>query len=168
MRSAFSMISVLAVGHIHAGFDDGGAYQHVDFVLHELPPDLGELVLLAHLAVAEARSRASGNLRLDAARRTRSMDSTSVVQVVDLAAAPQFPADGLVDDRRRRVPAHRSAPDGGRAGASSMTRHIADAGQRHIQGAGDGRCGQGQHVHVVAERTSTSPSAPRRTAAPRR
>ena len=118
----------VGVRHVHTGFDDGGAYQHIDFVLQELPPDLGELVL-RHLAVAEPDARLR-NLRLDA--RGGALDGRHVVvQVVDLAAAPQFPADGLVDDRVvvfQHIGLHRMAV----VRRFFNDAHVADAGQRHI------------------------------------
>ena len=85
--------------------------------------------MLRHFAVAEPDARLR-NLRLDA--RGGALDGRHVVvQVVDLAAAPQFPADGLVDDRGCRVPAHRSAPMAV-VGRLLDHAHVADAGQRHI------------------------------------
>lgn len=70
------------------------------------------------------------NLRLDA--RGGALDGRHVVvQVVDLAAAPQFPADGLVDDCVivfQHIGLHRMAV----VGRFFNDAHVADAGQRHI------------------------------------
>ena len=50
------------VRDIHAGFDDGGADQNVDLVLHQPPPDLGQL-LLRSFCRAPTAIRASGMCR---------------------------------------------------------------------------------------------------------
>lgn len=43
----------VGVGNVHAGFDDGGTHQNIDFVLQQLPPDIGQLIF-GHFAVGEA------------------------------------------------------------------------------------------------------------------
>ena len=72
------------------------------------------------------------------------------MQVEHLPAPPQLPTDGLVQhvllvfqhEGLHRHPVHRRF---------LQHRHIPDAGKRHIQRAGNGGGGQGQHVHVLGK-----------------
>ena len=130
------------VWHVHARLNDRRADEHVNFMLHQTPPDFGEL-LLAHFAVADADPRlrhALANTRRHALNRCY-----VVVQVIHLPAAAQFFFDGVGDDARvifhhvclhRVTVVRRFFNDG----------HIAYTGKRHVQGARDRRCGKRQNI----------------------
>ena len=116
-------------------------------MLDQPPPDFRKL-LLAHLAVADADARL-GHPRLDAGGDA--LDGGDVVvQVVDLPAAAQFLLDRVRDDagvvlehvRLHGVPVVRRLLD---------DRHVADAGERHVQRAGDRRRRKRQHVGRLAD-----------------
>ena len=71
-----------------------------------------------------------------------------VVEVVYLAPPLQLPAHGVGQHRPvvlQHVGLHRLAVGGGLLDGG----HVPDAGQRHIQRAGDGGGGQGEHVHLL-------------------
>ena len=71
----------------------------------------------------------------------------AVVQVVDLPAAGQLLADGLGYDALvvlQHVGFHGLALKG----RLLQCGHIPDAGQRHVQCAGDGRGRQREHIHA--------------------
>ena len=69
----------------------------------------------------------------------------TVVQVVDLPAAGQLLANGLRDDAL--IVFQHISLDGLTLERRLFNRgHIADAGQRHVQRAGDRRGRQGQHI----------------------
>ena len=130
------------VRHIHAGFDDGGADEHVNFPIEQIAPNLTELFFL-HLAVGNANACIRQEFA-DACRRAGDRVHP-VMQVVDLPAAPQ-----LLLDRFRQNPhivlhhigLHRMAVLRGLL----QHRHIADAGHRHVERAGDGGSGEGEHI----------------------
>ena len=134
--------------HVDAALDDGRAHQQVEAPVVEIEHQPLE-VALAHLAVADAhvglrhqRAQLGGALldRLD-----------RVVDEVHLAAAADLAQDRLAD--RRRVPLqheglHREPL--GRRGRDQ--RQVAQAAERHVEGARDGRGGQRQHVDVGPQR----------------
>ena len=74
----------------------------------------------------------------------------AVVQVVDLAPPVQLPADGVGDQPPvvlqhiglHRLPAHGGLLQGG---------HVPQAGQGHVQGAGDGSGRKGEHIHLAGQ-----------------
>ena len=74
----------------------------------------------------------------------------AVVEVIDLPAALDLAADGvghdapvmLQDKGLHRQSVLRRLVDGG---------HVADAGHGHVERAGDGRRGEGQHVHALTQ-----------------
>ncbi|MPN06268.1 hypothetical protein SDC9_153524 [bioreactor metagenome] len=72
------------------------------------------------------------------------------MEIVDLAAPLQLPADDvgqngpvvLQDIGLHRLTAHGGLLDGG---------HVPDAGQGHVQGAGNWGGGQGKHIHLPGQ-----------------
>ena len=72
------------------------------------------------------------------------------MQIVDLPAALDLPADGVGDDAPVML------EDKGLHRQAILRRlldvgHVADAGHRHVERAGDGGRGQGQHVHAPGQ-----------------
>ncbi len=80
----------VAVAHVDAGFNQGGADQHVDLAVQQLLPN--RELLLGHLAVGNAHPRTRHQL----AAWRRWLDGVHpVVQVVHLPAPGQLLFDGL-------------------------------------------------------------------------
>ena len=136
------------VRDIQAGFDDRGAYEHVDVAMPEVADDLVEL-LLPHLAVGGA-DLGFGHELLDPGGHAGDVGH-AVVHVEHLAAAQQLATDRR-GDLRVLIGAHV-----GEHGQTVLRRggergHLADTGHRHLQRARDRRGGQGEHVHVGAQR----------------
>ena len=77
------------VGHVHTGFDDGGAHEDIHLMLQHLTPDLRHLVL-AHLAVGEG-DPGLGDPHLDAGG-TAFDGFHPVVQIINLPAPGEAPA----------------------------------------------------------------------------
>ena len=132
---------------VEAVFDDGGGDQHIVLVVHEGQHDALELGF-AHLAVADDDARA-GHQFLDA--RGDLVDGfDAVVDEVDLAAAFEFELDRRANDLFIELGNHGL---NGHAvfGRGLDHRHVAQADQRHVQGARDGRGRHGEHVDLFAE-----------------
>ena len=72
----------------------------------------------------------------------------AVVQVIDLSAALDFPPDGIVNDGIV-VFHHKGLHWITVSRRLFQGRHIPNAGKGHIQSSGDGRCGEGQHIHTL-------------------
>ena len=132
------------IGNINTRLNDGGADQNLDFPVCHALHDVGKLLLI-HFAVgsgyfhiAQPVFQPGGGL-LDALR--------AVVQVVDLPAPVQLPADGVIQqpvivlqhEGLHRVAVTGRLFDGG---------HVPQTGERHVQRSGDGRCRQGQDIHT--------------------
>ena len=78
----------------------------------------------------------------------------TVMQVVNLAAALHFSADGIVDNGIGML--HHEGLHGITVGRGLLQGgHIPDAGQGHIQRSGDRGCGQGQHIHTFGHLLET-------------
>ena len=127
------------VGDVDAGFDDRGADQDLYLAVGHPLHDVAQLVLV-HLAVGHGDL--GPRMPVFQGGRAAGDGLHAVVEIVDLAAARQLPADGVVQDRLvllqdeglDRVAVHRRLLDGG---------HIPDAGEGHIQRARDRGGGQG-------------------------
>ena len=138
----------VGVGDVQAGFHDGGADHDV---VVAVPKTLHRLFehLLAHLAVGNDDARLRDQLAQLAGGLFNVGDF--VVDVEDLAVAEQLAADRggdllvllRADVGQHGVAVLRRGGDGS---------HLADAGQRHLQGARNRGCGHGQHVHVRFQR----------------
>ena len=134
------------VGDVDAGFDDGGAHQHLNFAVGHLLHHGAELPL-GHFPVGNADGHV---LPQPLAQPPGSgLDVLHpVVQVINLAAPAQLPADGLSDDgplMLHHIGLHRLAVVGRLLDGA----HVPDAGQGHVQGPGDRGGGQGQGVHLL-------------------
>ncbi|MCY1352806.1 hypothetical protein D9M69_391250 [compost metagenome] len=137
----------VGAGHVDAGLDDGRGHQHVEALVVEVAHHLFEIAL-AHLPVADRDARFRhqfgqvGGAFLDGRH--------FVVQVIDLAAAQQLAQQGFLDrgvlplhdEGAHRQPARRRGGDDGQ---------VAHARHRHVQGARDGRGGEGEDIHLAAQ-----------------
>ncbi|MCW0462066.1 hypothetical protein NB717_003134 [Xanthomonas sacchari] len=138
----------VGVGDVDARFDDRGRQQHVEALLLEIQHHLFQLAL-GHLPVGDADARLRHQLAQLALHAADALHV--VVQEVQLAAARQFALEGfaqqrvvpLGDEGLHRQPVRRRRGD---------DRQVAQAGHGHVQGTRDRRGGQGQQVHVGAQR----------------
>lgn len=127
------------IGDIKTGFDDRGAYEHIDVAMPEVADNLVEL-LLPHLAVGDADARL-GHQRVNLVSDGRDV-LHAVVHIEHLAAAQQFPAYGRGDLRvlvGTHIGQHRQAVFG-RCGERG---HLTNAGHGHFQRTRNRRGGQG-------------------------
>ena len=137
----------VGVGDVQAGLDDRGADEHVELLVPEVEDDLLEPVL-AHLAVGGGDA-GLGHQLADAGGGPLDRGHL-VVDEEDLALAQQLAPDRRgdlllvvrADEGEDGVPLLRRGGQGG---------HLADAGDRHLQGARDRRRGHGQHVDGGAQ-----------------
>ena len=136
------------VGDVDARLDDGGAHQHVYLPVGH-PGHHAAQLLLAHLAVAHRHLRPVPQQLLNAGGGAL-YGVHPVVEVVHLAPTLQLPAHGVGQHRPvvlQHVGLHRLAVGGGLLDDG----HVPDAGQGHVQGAGNGCGGQGEHVHLLGQ-----------------
>ena len=125
------------VWYVDAGLDDRRADEHLSFSLGDVLHDRGEHVFI-HLPVRNGDRHIVEQLMQPFRRALYILNA--VVQVIDLPAARQLPAHGLVENAvlmlkhegLHRIAVLRRLLDG---------RHIAQTRQRHIERARDGRCG---------------------------
>ena len=132
---------------VHATLDDGGAHQHVALVAHELQHHAFQFIG-RHLAVAHHDARL-GHQSLDAVGRLlQALDA--VVHVVHLTLAGQLALHRLLQaiGAERNHLGHDGATIGRRRGEAA---DVAQAQQRHVQRARDGRGGQREHIGGGAE-----------------
>ena len=137
---------LFGVGDVDAGLDDGGAHQHLNFAVGHLLHDAAQLPL-AHLAVG------GGDGYLVPQQLPQPSSGVfdvlhTVVEVIDLTAPIQLPADGLGDNAPvvlqhvglHRLPVLRRLLD---------SAHVPDAAEGHIQ-CPRNRCGgQRQRVSIA-------------------
>ena len=137
----------IGIGNVQTGFNNGGAHKNLNVSLGHGGHDLSQSVL-AHLPVGHAH-RQAGNALLQGTGAL--VDGLRpIVQVEDLPAPFDLPADGIVnngggvfrDISLDGVPVRRGFFDGG---------HIPNAGQGHIEGTGNGGGGQRQHIHTLGD-----------------
>ena len=134
----------VAVAHVHAGLDQGGADQHVNLVVQQLLPHRGNL-FLGHLAVGNADARPRHQLAHPGGALLDGLHP--VVQVIDLPAPAQLPADRL--GHNALVVFQHIGLDGlALKGRLLNGAHVPDARERHVQRAGNGGGAQGQHIHA--------------------
>ena len=124
----------IRVGDVQAGFDDGRAHEDVKLVVPEVLDDGLELMLV-HLAVGGAHARLRDQLGDVGGDRGNRVDAVVHVEHLPIAQelAPDCGADLGV----------RVGTDEGQDGLSFLRRgledrHLADAGDRHLEGARDG------------------------------
>ena len=152
------------VRDVQARLDDRRRDEDVVLLLPEAEHDLLERGL-AHLPVRDGDARLGHDLGELGGRPVDRLDP--VVDVEHLPVAQQLAPDRRADlprvvradEGQDRVPLLRRGQD---------RRHLADAGQRHLERARDRRRRHRQHVDGGAQRPSGTPCARRRSAAPRR
>ena len=137
----------VGVGDIEAVLDDRRRQQHVVAALDEVHHDLLER-FLAHLPVTDADTRAIGRHALQqTGHRLDGLDA--VVHEVDLPAAFEFLGDRRADDLRIERQ-HRGLHGLAIVGRGLDHRHVADADERHVERARDGRRAHREHVDPLA------------------
>ena len=135
-------------GDVEPALDDRGGEQHVELARDEAAHHLLELA-----PRPSARGRRRCGPAGTSSRRNFSiewMERDPVVDEVDLPAAPELLLDGLLDLRRVEL------GDEGADGAPVLRRrgddrHVAHAGQAHVERARDGRGGEREHVDELAQ-----------------
>src|SRR6266498_3442290 len=133
----------VGAGDVEAVLDDGGGHQHVRPALHEGEHDLLER-RLRHLAVGHRDPRFGDQALHHGGQRADRLHA--VVDEVDLAVPGQLLADRARDHVGRELDDH--GLDGQAVlGRGLDDRHVADAGQAHLQRARDGGGGEGEAVH---------------------
>ena len=135
----------IGVRQVYARLHDGGAEDHVKLPAHKRLPDVLQLLAVG-LAVRGHNARLGQGVRQLGKHPVHRVHA--VVEVDDLPAPPQLAADGL-GDHEIVVLHHVGLYGMALAGRLVEERHIADAAHRHIQRARNGRCRQGQDVHVA-------------------
>ena len=135
-------------GHVDARLDDGRAHQHVVPVVGEVEHDPLERALV-HLAVGDRHP----GLGDHAAHPRRGMLDVGhpIVDVEDLPLPQQLASDGLGHGPVGML------PDVGEdrlaiGGRGVQQRHVAYAGQAHLQRPRHRRSGEREHVHVGPHR----------------
>ncbi len=131
---------------VEAVLDDGGGDEHVVLVVHEGEHDALELGL-GQLAVADDDAGVRDEFADLGGELVDGLDA--VVDEVDLAAALELHLDGGADELLVEL------GDDGLDGHAVLGRrlddgHVAQADQRHVQRARDGRGGHGEHVDLGA------------------
>lgn len=137
----------VGVGDIDAGFDDGGGEEDVGLVVDEGVHDVFEVVFF-HLAVADEDACFGDEFGEAFMDLFDGFDA--VVEEEDLAAAFHFAADGVADG------AFVVGGDGGGDRESVGWwgvdgGHVAGAHECHVEGAGDGGCGECEDVDLAEE-----------------
>ena len=133
----------IAVAHVDAGLDQGGAHQNVDLAVEQVLPH-GVQLLLGHLAVGNAHPGTGHHL---AHMGGTGLDVVHpVVQVIHLPAAGQLLFHGLGQDHVV-VLQHKGLHGLALNGRLLDGGKVPDAAHGHVQGAGDGGGRQGEHVH---------------------
>ena len=133
----------VAVAHINAGLDKGGADQNVDLAVQQVLPH-GVQLFFGHLAVGNAYPRTRHHLADMGGAGFNVVHP--VVQVVHLPAPGKFFLHGFGKDDIvifQHKGLHRLALDGRLLDGGK----IPDAAHCHVQCAGDGGSRQGEHIH---------------------
>ncbi len=132
------------VGNVNASLNDGGAHQNINFAVAHARHDLGKLTL-AHFAVCHSNL---GIRQLPLQIQCNALDIFhTIVQIIALSAAIHLPPQRVY---------HHAVIVFHHIGLYRMTvvrrlfqyRHIANTGQRHIQGARNWCCRQRQHIDL--------------------
>ncbi len=135
-------------GHVDARLDDGRAHQHVVRPLPEVEHHLLEGALV-HLAMGDRHPRLGHHGPQPFGHRVDVLDP--VVHVEDLSLAQELAANGLGGGGLVEL-AH--VGEDGEAGGRRGVDHgqVADAGEGHLQRAGDGVGGEGEDVDALGQR----------------
>ena len=131
-------------GHVDARLDDGGADEDVVVPFPELHHDLLEAALV-HLAVGDGDAGLGHELA--EARRAVLDVLHAVVHEEHLALAQELATDGLGHGPLVVLP-HVGEDRLAVRRRGVQQRQVADAGERHLEGPGDGRGRQREHVDV--------------------
>ena len=137
----------IRVGDIQARLDDSRTHKHVELVVPKVLDDGLELVLV-HLSVGRAHARLGHQLRDVGGDGGDRVDA--VMHVEDLAVAQELASDRGAD-LGVRVGADEGQDGLAFLGRGLENRHLADAGDRHLEGTRDRRGGHRQDVHVGAQ-----------------
>ena len=136
------------IRNVDARFDDGRAHEHLDFSVRELLHHGGQ-TLFVHLAVRDADRDLFAEKLFELS--CAAVDGLhAVVHVVDLPAAGKLAPDGVGDDAPvmlEDVGLHRLAVDGRDLDGG----HVANARERHVERAGNGRCRERQRVDLAGK-----------------
>ncbi len=133
-------------GDVQAVFDNRGGYEDVGFVADEFQHYSFQL-FFTHLAVGNHDAGLRDELRHQRGERINGFDA--VVDEIDLAVAGHFVFDCAADQLFAKG-RHRGLNRQAVARGSFDQRHIAEADQRHVEGARNGGRGEGQRVYVLA------------------
>ena len=134
-------------GNVEARFHDGGGEQHIEFPVIEAGHDVFQFGG-RHAAMGGAELYLRNILAQELAYFGEIGDAGDDIEA--LPAAEMFAQQGFADDdgiEGRDIGAHREAVQGRRGDQ----RKFAHAGQRQLQGAGNGRGGERQHMDIGAE-----------------
>ena len=132
----------VGVGDIEPALDDRGRDQHVGIALHEALHHGLQLPLL-HLAVPHQRAHAGAEFPEPGSHLFDRADP--VVEQVDLPSPGPLPLDRVADDALVVGADH--GLDGLAVGRRRLDhRHVARPHEREVEGAGNRRGGEGQHV----------------------
>ena len=134
-------------GHVNTGLDDGGAQQQVVALGHKVAHD-GLQLTLGHLAMGHGNAGFGQQFfQFGAAVLDR---FHLVVQEVNLPAALEFAQHGL-PNHAIAFGAHKGLDGQAALGRGGNHAQVAQAFQRHAQGAWNGGGGEGEHVHLGAQ-----------------
>jgi hypothetical protein len=127
-------------------FDDGGGDEDVGFVADEFEHDAFEL-FFAHLAVADYDAGFGDELLDEGGERVDGLDA--IVDEVDLAVAGELIFDGAADEFF--VEWSDDGLDGEAIARGSFDeRHVAQADERHVEGARNRSGGERERIDVFA------------------
>ena len=138
----------VGVGDVDAGFDDGRAQQHVEALLVEVQHYPLQFAF-RHLPMGDADARLRHQSLQLVVHAADALDV--VVQEIHLAAARELALEGFA--QQCVVPGVDEGLHGqavGRRGGDD--RQVAQPAHRHVERARDRRGGQGEQVHVRAQR----------------
>ena len=134
-------------GNVEARFHDSGGEQHIEFPVIETGHDVFQFGG-RHAAMGGAEFYLGDILAQELAHFGEIGDARDDIEA--LPAAEMFAQQGFADDdgiKGRDIGAHRQAVQGRRGDQ----RKLAHAGERQLQGAGNGRGGERQHMHIGAQ-----------------
>ena len=137
----------VGIRNVQPGLDDSRGYQHIDLSVYKVKHDFFQLPLL-HLSMGVDHYCIFGQL-LNVGRNF--IDSLhSVIDIVHLAVSGQLACDRLTN--HLIVVFHHIGLDGKTIHRRLLKyAHVPDPYQAHMQGPGNGRCRQSQHVNIFLE-----------------